>query len=99
VDAVGRLTHLAAEAGMPLSHLATAFVRSHPAVTSVLIGPRTPEQLADLLAGANVELSEDVLDRIDAIVPPGAELNPADNYLAASPALSNTRLRRRQALV
>jgi hypothetical protein len=29
-----------------------------------------------------VELSEDVLDRIDEIVPPGTEVNPADNYLA-----------------
>jgi aryl-alcohol dehydrogenase-like predicted oxidoreductase len=95
LEAVRRLTELAAEAGMPLSHLATAFVRSHPAVTSVLIGPRTPEQLDDLLAGADVELSEDVLDRIDEIVPPGTEVNPADNYLAASPAIGDKRLRRR----
>ena len=78
-------------AGLPLTHLATAFVRSHPAVTSVLIGPRTPEQLDDLLAGADVELSEDVLDRIDEIVPPGTEINPADNYLAAHPALADKR--------
>ncbi|WP_371783585.1 aldo/keto reductase [Streptosporangium subroseum] len=95
LEAVRRLTELAAEAGMPLSHLATAFVRSHPAVTSVLIGPRTPGQLDDLLAGADVELSEDVLDRIDEIVPPGTEINPADNYLAASPAIGDKRLRRR----
>lgn len=40
--------------------------------------------LDDLLAGAGVELSDDVLDQIDAIVPPGTEVNPADNYLAAS---------------
>jgi aryl-alcohol dehydrogenase-like predicted oxidoreductase len=80
---------------MPLTHLATAFVRSHPAVTSVLIGPRTPEHLDDLLAGADVELSEDVLDRIDEIVPPGTELNPADNYLAVPPAVEDKRLRRR----
>jgi aryl-alcohol dehydrogenase-like predicted oxidoreductase len=64
-------------------------------VTSVLIGPRRPEQLDDLLAGADVELSEDVLDRIDEIVPPGTEINPADNYLAAHPALENKHLRRR----
>jgi aryl-alcohol dehydrogenase-like predicted oxidoreductase len=93
--AVQQLTELAADAGMPLSHLATAFVRSHPAVTSVLIGPRKPEQLEDLLAGAEVELGEDVLDRIDEIVPPGTEVNPADNYLAASPAIGDKRLRRR----
>jgi aryl-alcohol dehydrogenase-like predicted oxidoreductase len=94
LHAVHDLTKLAAEAGMPLTHLATAFVRAHPAVTSVLIGPRTPEQLADLLTSADVELSEDVLDRIDEIVPPGTELNPADNYLAASPAITDKHLRR-----
>ena len=94
-EAVRQLTKLAADAGLPLTHLATAFVRSHPAVTSVLIGPRRPEQLDDLLAGADVELSEDVLDRIDEIVPPGTEINPADNYLAAHPALEDKRLRRR----
>jgi aryl-alcohol dehydrogenase-like predicted oxidoreductase len=94
-EAVRQLTKLAADAGLPLTHLATAFVRSHPVVTSVLIGPRTPGQLDDLLAGADVELSEDVLDRIDEIVPPGTEINPADNYLAAHPALADKRLRRR----
>jgi aryl-alcohol dehydrogenase-like predicted oxidoreductase len=95
LDAVEELTKLAGEAGLPLTHLATAFVRAHPAVTSVLIGPRKPEHLRDLLAGAEVELSEDVLDRIDEIVPPGTEINPADNYNAAPPAIGDKRLRRR----
>jgi hypothetical protein len=31
------------------------------------------EQLDDLLAGVDVELSDDLLDRIDAIVPPGGD--------------------------
>ena len=95
LEAVRALTKLAADAGLPLPHLATAFVRSHPAITSVLIGPRTPEQLDGLLAGADVELSDDVLDRIDEIVPPGTEINPEDNYQAAPPALEDKRLRRR----
>jgi aryl-alcohol dehydrogenase-like predicted oxidoreductase len=94
-EAVGQLTALAAEAGLPLTHLATAFVRSHPGVTSVISGPRTYEQLEDLLAGAEVTLSGDVLDRIDEIVPPGTEINPADRYFANHPALSDKRLRRR----
>jgi aryl-alcohol dehydrogenase-like predicted oxidoreductase len=93
--AVGALTELAADAGLPLTHLATAFVRAHPAVTSVIIGPRTPAQLDDLLTGADVVLGDDVLDRIDEIVAPGSELNPDDNYLASSPALTNPRWRRR----
>jgi aryl-alcohol dehydrogenase-like predicted oxidoreductase len=94
LKAVQQLTQLSAEAGMPLTHLATSFVRSHSAVTSVLIGPRKPEQLEDLLAGADVELSEDVLDRIDEIVPPGTELNAADNYFSTPPAIEDKRLRR-----
>src|SRR5437764_4653755 len=58
LEAIQQLTQLAAEAGMPLTHLATAFVRSHPAVTSVLIGPRKPEHLDDLLAAADVALRD-----------------------------------------
>jgi hypothetical protein len=53
-------------------------VTAHPAVTSAIIGPRTMEQLTDLLAGAGTVLDDDVLDRIDQVVPPGMTLNPAD---------------------
>ncbi len=90
---VEQLTRLAAEAGMPLAHLATAFVLAHPVVTSVLIGPRTMEHLQSTLAGAAVRLSEDVLDRIDEIVASGSEVNAADNYYTV-PALADKRLRR-----
>ncbi|HTC70680.1 MAG TPA: aldo/keto reductase, partial [Acidothermaceae bacterium] len=95
LDAVDALTKLAAEAGLPMTHLATAFVRAHPAVTAVLIGPRTPSQLDDLLAGADVELTDDILDRIDEIVAPGTEINTADNMFATPPAITDKRLRRR----
>jgi aryl-alcohol dehydrogenase-like predicted oxidoreductase len=78
-----------------MAHLALAFVRAHPAVTSVLIGPRTMRQLDDLLQGADLTLTGDVLDRIDEIVSPGTELNAADNYNADSPAVTEKRLRRR----
>jgi aryl-alcohol dehydrogenase-like predicted oxidoreductase len=69
VSAVEQLTTLAAKAGLPLSHLAMAFVRAHPAVASVPIRPRRPEHLDDLLAAGDVVLSGDVPDRIDEIVP------------------------------
>ncbi|MGX7680279.1 aldo/keto reductase [Jatrophihabitans sp. DSM 45814] len=94
LKAVEQLKALASEAGMPMTHLATAFVRSHPAVTAVLIGPRKPEHLRDLLAGADVELSADVLDRIDEIVPPGMNVNDNDIYNVPS-ALTDKKLRRR----
>jgi len=94
-EAVQKLGALAAEAGLPLAHLAVAFVRAHPAVTAVLIGPRRPDQLDDLLAGADVELDGDVLDRIDAIVPPGVDVNPDDFYIDPTPPITDRRLRRR----
>jgi aryl-alcohol dehydrogenase-like predicted oxidoreductase len=93
--AAAKLGALAAEAGMTLPQLATAFVRAHPAVTSVLIGPRTQEQLDSLLSGAEITLSGDGLDRIDEIVPPGTELDPADNYATTPPAIEHPHLRRR----
>lgn len=93
-EAVAALSKVAAEAGLTLPHLATAFVRSHPAVTSVIIGPRTADQLDSMLEGSEVTLGADVLDRVDAIVPPGTDLNPADSYYVP-PAIADTSLRRR----
>ncbi|HEX6453277.1 MAG TPA: aldo/keto reductase [Trebonia sp.] len=93
--AVNELRELAESAGIPMAHLALAFVRAHPAVTSVLIGPRTIAQMDGLLNGADIVLTDEILDGIDAIVPPGTELNAADNYLADSPAIADKRLRRR----
>jgi hypothetical protein len=48
-------------------------------VTSTIIGPRTIEHLDSYLAADGVELSTDVLDRIDEIVAPGVTVNVADN--------------------
>jgi aryl-alcohol dehydrogenase-like predicted oxidoreductase len=70
LDAVERLIPLAEDAGPSMPHLAMAFAISHPGVTSALLGARTMEQLDDLLKGVDVVLSDDVLDRIDEIVPP-----------------------------
>ena len=50
----------------------------HPAVTAPIIGPRTMEHLESQLAALDVTLGDDVLDRIDEIVPPGVDVNPAD---------------------
>jgi aryl-alcohol dehydrogenase-like predicted oxidoreductase len=47
-------------------------------VTAAIIGPRTMEHLESQLRAADVELPEELLDRIDEIVPPGSNVNPAD---------------------
>jgi aryl-alcohol dehydrogenase-like predicted oxidoreductase len=96
-EAVKELSKLAADAGLPMSHLATAFVLTRPAITSVLIGPRTPGQLTDLLSGADVDLGDDILDRIDEIVPPGVNLNQKDILFLPS-TLAERRIRRRAGL-
>jgi aryl-alcohol dehydrogenase-like predicted oxidoreductase len=78
LDAADALAQLAEEAGMTLIEMALAFVIRHPAVTAAIIGPRTMEHLESQLTAVGVELSDDVLDRIDEIVPPGTNVNPAD---------------------
>ncbi|SFH40133.1 Predicted oxidoreductase [Amycolatopsis regifaucium] len=93
-DAVEALAGLAEQAGLSLPHLALGFVTAHPTVTSALIGPRTPEQLDDLLAGAGTLLDDDLLDRIDEIVPPGTDVGPVD-VAYVPPALTQPELRRR----
>ncbi len=94
IDAVEEFIALAAEAEMSLTHMALAFVIAHPGVTAALIGPRTMEQLDDLLAAAEVQLSDELLDRIDAIVPPGTGVGRMDQEYNA-PAIVQPTLRRR----
>jgi aryl-alcohol dehydrogenase-like predicted oxidoreductase len=94
IDVVEQLIPLAEKAGLPMTHLALAFTIAHPGVTSAIIGPHTMEQLDDLLAAADVTLTDDILDEIDEIVPPGTDVGPLDQaYLP--PALQNPNLRRR----
>lgn len=94
IDAVEQFIPLAADAGLPLTHLALAFVIAHPGVTSALIGPRTMEQLDDLLAAAEVRLSDEILDRIDEIVAPGTGVGRMDQEYN-TPAIESAALRRR----
>jgi aryl-alcohol dehydrogenase-like predicted oxidoreductase len=94
LDVVEQIIPVAAEAGLPMTHLAMAFTIAHPGVTSALLGARTEAQLDDLLAGVDVALTDDILDRIDEIVPPGTDSGPLDQaYLP--PALQDPALRRR----
>ncbi|MCD0447985.1 aldo/keto reductase [Actinocorallia sp. API 0066] len=94
LEAATQLHQLADDAGLRLPHLATAFVLAHPAVSSVILGPRTLDQLTDLLEGVDTILTDDVLDRIDQIVPPGTDLNPDDAYYTP-PSIADPALRRR----
>jgi aryl-alcohol dehydrogenase-like predicted oxidoreductase len=94
LEAADALAKLAAESGISLVHMALAFVLNHPAVTSAIIGPRTREHLDGQLGALDVHLTEEVLDRIDEIVPPGTNFSWGDAGYQP-PALTESWRRRR----
>ena len=95
LDAVERLIPLAESAGLSLIQMALAFVVAHPALSAAIIGPRTMAHLDDLLAAAEVRLSDELLDRIDEIVPPGVDVAPLEGSAYVPPPIAQTALRRR----
>lgn len=97
LDTVEQLLPVAENAGLSLTHMALAFVVAHPAIVSAIIGPRTMEQLDDLLAGAYVKLDDATLNRIDEIVPPGIDVAPLEGAAYVPPAIKQVQLRRRPA--
>ncbi len=96
LEAADALAALAEEAGLSLIEMALAWVIRHPAVTAAIIGPRTMEHLESQLPAADVRLSDELLDRIDEIVPPGSNVNPGDGGWQ-NPALAPAARRRAQA--
>jgi aryl-alcohol dehydrogenase-like predicted oxidoreductase len=75
-DAVEALEPIAEEKGCTLAQLSVAWVAQRPGVTSPIIGPRTMEQLEDNLGAVEVKFTQDELDKIDEIIPPGSMLSP-----------------------
>ena len=59
IDAVGEV---AAESGVTSAQVALAWVGAQPAVTSVILGARTVEQLTDNLAAADLDLTAEQLE-------------------------------------
>jgi aryl-alcohol dehydrogenase-like predicted oxidoreductase len=92
LDAVEELAALADDIGCTLPELAIAFPVTHPGVTSVIIGPRTMEQLEGMIKGSALSLDDATLDRIDEIVPPGTDLY---DVTGAPPSLTDPARRRR----
>ncbi|MDQ7905124.1 aldo/keto reductase [Phytohabitans sp. ZYX-F-186] len=91
--AADALARLAEQNGLTLVDLALGFALNHPAVSSVIIGPRTLEHLEAYLKAATVELGDDVLDRIDEIVAPGTHFLERDTG-RDTPSLQPPALRR-----
>jgi aryl-alcohol dehydrogenase-like predicted oxidoreductase len=73
IDAVGEV---AAEAGVTSAQVALAWVGAQPAVTSVILGARTVDQLTDNLAAADLDLTAAQLDRLSEVSAPQADDYP-----------------------
>lgn len=63
-EVIAAVEEIAAEHGVSASRVALAWLADRPAVTSVILGARTTEQLADNLAAADVELSPEETGRL-----------------------------------
>jgi aryl-alcohol dehydrogenase-like predicted oxidoreductase len=69
-DAVDRMREIADSRGVPVAHVAYAWLLAKPEVSSVIIGASRPEQLADNLTAAELELGDDEVAALDAVDPP-----------------------------
>ncbi|WP_434994534.1 aldo/keto reductase [Arthrobacter sp. Ld5] len=67
---IDTVTGIASDRGVNASHVALAWVAAKPGVTSVILGARTQEQLADNLASADLELTPEELGRLDEVSAP-----------------------------
>jgi aryl-alcohol dehydrogenase-like predicted oxidoreductase len=69
-DTVDVLVDIADSRGMSAARIALAYLLGRPGVTSLVIGARTSEQLADNLAAAELTLDEDERARLDKVSAP-----------------------------
>ncbi|MEV5752937.1 aldo/keto reductase family protein [Actinoallomurus sp. NPDC052308] len=74
---VQRLKPLADEAGLSMAQLAIAWVLQNPNVSSAIIGASRPEQVRDNVKAAGVKLEAELLQRVDEILTPVVERDPA----------------------
>ncbi|HUK73442.1 MAG TPA: aldo/keto reductase [Streptosporangiaceae bacterium] len=69
-ETVDVLVAISEERGVSAAQVALAYLLGKPAVTSLVIGARTTEQLADNLAAADLVLTADERERLDKVSAP-----------------------------
>ncbi|QQR38055.1 aldo/keto reductase [Devosia rhizoryzae] len=69
-EVIGAVQDLSEARGASMAQVALAWVAAQPAVTSVILGARTTEQLADNLGAASLTLSQDELSELSAVSKP-----------------------------
>ncbi|WP_295120615.1 aldo/keto reductase [uncultured Leifsonia sp.] len=75
-EVIDAVQAVAEETGSSMSRVALAWLVDRPAVTSVILGARTVEQLDDNLAAADLVLSEEQRSRLDRVSEPRTEVYP-----------------------
>jgi aryl-alcohol dehydrogenase-like predicted oxidoreductase len=66
-DTIEVLVEIGSARGVSAAQVALAYLIGKPAVTSVIVGARTEEQLTDNLASAELTLTDEELSRLDAV--------------------------------
>jgi len=84
LERVQQLQPLAQEAGLSMAALAVAWTLQNENVATAIIGASRPEQVQDNVAAAGVTLDADLLTKIDEILDPVIERDPA-RTLESSP--------------
>ena len=84
LERVQQLVPLAEEAGLSMAQLAVAWVLQNDNVASAIIGASRPEQVHDNAAAAGVKLEDDLLSKIDEVLDPVIQRDPAKT-LESSP--------------
>ena len=82
VEAGRRFVELAGKSGKTPAQLALLWCKDQPAVTAPIVGPRTLEQLTDLLPVMEMALSDEERAACDAINPPGGVVT---NFFNSAP--------------
>ncbi|MDP4201845.1 MAG: aldo/keto reductase [Bacteroidota bacterium] len=66
-DIIDVMQEIAASKGVSVAQIALAWLLNQPVVTSVIVGAKKPEQLADNLKAIEVKLTDDELKRLDEV--------------------------------
>ena len=73
---VDAIADVAAAKGCTTAQLSLAWLLAQPVVSSIVLGARTADQLAEQLRAVDVTLDDDDLARLDKISPPGRATVP-----------------------
>ncbi len=85
---VAELRPVAEQAGLSMAQLAIAWVLQNPGVSAAIVGATRPEQVRENVKASGVRLDEEVMRRIDDVLAPVIERDPALTVSPPSPLLT-----------